>query len=131
MEANNNEEFAMIDYSLQANAVLNGELNALSTYIALKRQQMALGSALDAIKDLATDEANKYPEKTFKAFGATIEKKSGASRWDYSGVEEWIKAKERIKQIETISQVGGMDESGNEIQKAFKVSGPSTIAISF
>jgi hypothetical protein len=46
-------------------------------------------------------------------------------------VDEWLKAKERVKQIETIAQVGGMDESGNEIPTAFKVEGSQTISISF
>lgn len=44
-------------------------------------------------------------------------------------VIETVVEKERLKQIETIAQVGGMDESGNEIQRAFKVPGKDTIAI--
>lgn len=109
--------------------VKEGEINALSIYVDLKRYEKELSEALKEIQDFAIEEANKYPEKSFKAFGAMIEKKSGASRWDYSEVREWNLAKERIKQIETIAQVGGMDDSGNEIQRAFKVPGKETIAI--
>lgn len=119
-----------MDFNEIIKQVKDGELNSLSIYVDLKRFEKGLKDALDTIKPFAEEEASKYPEKTFKAFGATIEKKSGASRWDYSGVSEWVATKERLKQIETIAQVGGMDESGNEIQRAFKVPGKDTIAIS-
>lgn len=109
--------------------VKEGEINALSIYVDLKRYEKELSEALKEIQDFAITEAEKYEGKSFKAFGALIEKKSGASRWDYSEVKEWLLAKERLKQIETIAQVGGMDESGNEIQRAFKVPGKDTIAI--
>jgi hypothetical protein len=118
-----------MDFKDIVKQVKEGDLNALSIYVDLKRYENELTDALSQIKDFALDEASKYPEKTFKAFGAIIEKKSGASRWDYSQVTEWNLAKERLKQIETIAQVGGMDDSGNEIQRAFKVPGKDTIAI--
>ncbi len=111
-----------MDFNEIIKQVKDGELNSLSIYVDLKRFEKGLKDALDTIKPFAEEEASKYPEKTFKAFGATIEKKSG--------VKEWVSTKERLKQIETIAQVGGMDESGNEIQRAFKVPGKDTIAIS-
>lgn len=111
--------------------VLNGDLNALSVYIDLKRFEKDLAEAIKEVQGFAIQEAEKYPEKSFEAFGASVEKKNGTSRWDYSNIREWNLAKERLKQIEVIAQVGGMDESGNEIPKAFKIEGKPTISISF
>ena len=110
---------------------LNGDLNPLYVFIEFKKYESELKEAMEKIKSLAIYEADKYPEKSFKAFGASIEKKSGAARWDYSHIQQWIEAKARLNQIETIAKVGGMDESGNEIERAFKNEGSQTIAISF
>lgn len=109
--------------------VESGEINALNAYVILKQEEKMISEAIKLVQPLAISEADKYPEKSFKAFGAMIEKKNAASRWDYSNVQEWLLAKERLKQIETIAQVGGMDDSGNEIQRANKVLGNSTISI--
>jgi hypothetical protein len=111
------------------NGVERGEMNPLSVYIDLKRLEEQLEAVKERVKPLMMEEVNKYPEKSFKAFGAIIEKKAGASRWDYSNVKEWLYAKQRLVDIEAIAKVGGFDESGNEIQRAHKVQGKETIAV--
>lgn len=111
------------------NGVERGEMNPLSVYIDLQRLEKQLEAVKERVKPLVMDEVNKYPEKSFKAFGAIIEKKAGASRWDFSGVKEWQMAKQRIYEIESLAKTGGFDASGNEIEKAHKIQGKDTIAI--
>lgn len=118
-------------YAQLVEMAISGESNPLDLYIQLKAQEVAISEALEMIKPLATQEADKYPENSFMAFGGRVEKKSVGARWDYSGVSEWVETKNRLAQIEAIAKVGGADESGNEIQKAEKKEGAKSISISF
>jgi len=108
-----------------------GEINVLKNFIELKRLKDSLEGALSIIQPLAIDEAGKYPEKSFKAFGAIIEKRSGPSTWDYSQVAAYQAAKERLKWVEKMAQTGGAadSESGEIIEKAIRIEGKTTIAI--
>lgn len=114
-----------------AQKVEDGEVNALKEYIELKRLSNSLSDALTVIQPLAIDEADKYKEKSFKAFGAIVEKKNAAGSWDYTGVAAWNAAKERLKWVEKMAQTGGAadSDSGEIIEKAVKIEGKSTIAI--
>lgn len=113
-----------------AEQAMNGEANPLEAYITLKALVKDLEADLEAIKDLAFDEAAKYPEKSFKAFGAIIEKKSAPSTWDYSQVAELENAKKRVAYVQQIAQSGGgFDTDGVEIGKAIKIEGKSIISI--
>lgn len=109
----------------------SGILNPLIVYIDLKRQLEQISGAIDEVKDLAIDEALKYPEKSFKLSGAIIEKRSSPAQWDYSGVKQYQEAKERLAYIQKLAQIGGMDESGNEVPKAVKIEGKQSIALKF
>lgn len=80
--------------------VLNGELNPLEAYISLKRTEKLFKDVLKAVQEQAIDEADNYPEKTFKAFGATIEKKSAAGRWDFSELKDWQELTDKKKELE-------------------------------
>lgn len=121
----------VLSFSEIAENVENGEVNALKEFISLKRQGNDLAEALKIIQPLAIDEAEKYPQKSFKAFGAIVEKKNAAGTWDYSVVSAWNAAKERLEWVQKMAQAGGSAdaESGEIIEKAIKIEGKSTIAI--
>lgn len=126
-----------IDYEISyppaqlASLSLDGEINPLEAYIEIKRLSNEISQAEAVVKDLAINEADKYPSKSFSAFGAQIEKRNGPSTWDYSSCAAHIQAKERLKYIEKIAQAGGGADAntGEEIGKAIKIEGKSTIAV--
>lgn len=111
--------------------VKGGEISPLKAYIELKRLEKATEIALAEVKDLAYAEASNWGEKSFKAFGAQIEVKNAASRWDYSGVPLVKSASERLKYLEKLAQIGGVDEeTGEVVSKANKIEGKATLSIS-
>lgn len=118
-----------MEYLKLSQQVMQGELNPLATYIDLKRSLDECSEAIKQIQDLAIDEALKYPERSFKLNGAVIEKRNTPSTWDYSNCQPHKEAKERLKYIEQLAQIGGMDESGNEVPRAVKIEGRQSIAV--
>ena len=113
-----------------ANQVVEGELNPLKVYIQLKQIESELEEAMKIVQPLAIDEADKYTGKSFQAFGAMIEKKNGASRWDYSNVSTFNYYKSKLEYVQKIAQAGGgFTEEGEQIEPAVKVEGKSTISV--
>jgi hypothetical protein len=118
-------------YNELATKVVNGDVNPLKAYIELKNAQAELEAALKTVQPLAIDEADKYKEKSFKAFGAIIEKRNAPSTWDFSQVAAYQQAKQRLKYIEDVSKAGGGydAETTEEITKAIRIEGKSSIAV--
>lgn len=122
-----------------ANAWREGSIDALATFITLNRIAKMLDSLKDEVKPYAIDQAGQWHEKTFSYFGATIEKKSAAGRWDYKGIRAWTEAKANLQAIEErakaayqASQKFGMQtatQDGEEIELPAYVSGGEIIAI--
>lgn len=83
-----------------ANAWREGSIDALATFITLSRIEKMLGQLKDEVKPYAIEQSGQWHEKTFSYFGATIEKKSGAGRWDFKGVQAWNEAKATLQSIE-------------------------------
>jgi hypothetical protein len=77
-----------------------GIIDALAAYITLNRIAKMLDQIKDEVKPYAIQQADQWHEKTFSYFGATIEKKSGAGRWDFKGVQAWNEAKATLSAIE-------------------------------
>lgn len=131
----------MKDQLLQlAEDVQNGNSNALEQYIVLKRLENDFKSVMAIVRDLAIDEADKYGEKTFEAFGAEITKKSDPGRWNYKEIPQWADKKEQLKDIEELAKqsynqkvkstgVVIVDEDGIEIEAAQYTDGKSNISI--
>jgi len=109
----------------------SGDCDPLSAYVELKKIEDELNQALKMVQPLAIDEAEKWKEKSFKYAGAIIEKKSAASRWDYSHIPAWQTAKSKLTYVEKIAQAGGGydEETTEQIEKAVKIEGKSTIAV--
>lgn len=120
-----------MSYQLLAEQAQNGEVSALKAYIELKKALSEIEDAIKIVNPLAIDEAAKYNEKSFKLHGAIVEKRNSPSTWDYSECGALIQAKERVKYIEKIAQMGGGYDNvtTEEIGKAFKIEGKSIIAV--
>lgn len=121
---------------LLAFEVENGDRPALRTYIELKKIEKALEASIKNVQPLAVDEAEKFDKKSFEHFGAKIEVKNAASRWDYAGVTAVNHAQERLKLYQQLAQnaaMAGQEVYGGDgvvIQPAKKIEGKTTIAVS-
>lgn len=65
-------------------AVLNGEVNALELKAFFKAMESIIETVNEATKESQLREAERYPEKTFSAFGCKIEKSEVGVKYDYS-----------------------------------------------
>lgn len=112
-------------------AVEQGTVNPLEAYVELKSIENTLKEVISTVQPLAITEAEKWKEKSFKAFGAVIEKRNAPATYEMSHINAYITAKEKVKYIETIAKAGGgIDpETGQEIEKAIRIEGKSTIAV--
>lgn len=81
-------------------AVLNGEKEALPTFIELKRVEKLLKSVLAGIQDAAIDEAENYGKGEHELNGARFQVKNAAGRWDFKNVQEHIERKAALTQLE-------------------------------
>lgn len=77
-----------------------GYLEGLKTYIELKKFEGFFEDVKEKIYNKAIDDADSYPEKTFKAFGATIEKSSAGAKWYFKGIPQWDNLEKAKKSYE-------------------------------
>lgn len=82
-----------------------GLINPLKAYIELKRIEKALRLALESVNESALSEAKKYGQKSFDQFGANIELRANAGKWNYDHIPHWTKIKEQLKSIEENSKL--------------------------
>lgn len=118
-------------YSELAQRVVDGDVNPLEAYVTLKRAADEIKTAMEIVQPLAVSEADKWKEKSFKAYGVIIEKKSNPATWDYSGCEAYEQAQKRLKYIQQIAQIGGGADvdTGEVIGKAIRIEGASNISV--
>ena len=83
-----------------AEQVEKGEYNALEAYAQLKREEVILKSCIARVIDAAVEEAEKYPEKKFEAYGYAFERREGRKMYDFKHIPAWIAAKAVVKEIE-------------------------------
>lgn len=82
-------------------AHFDGHIDSLKAYAMLHRLKAAVDGVMKALIDKAIDEAEKYPEKTFTAYGYEVTKKSGSGRWDFKHLEDW---KIKVTELESIEE---------------------------
>lgn len=88
-----------------ADDAFQGNINPLEAYVRLKKIEKSLKAAIESVQPLAIEEAyEKYAEKNFSAYGATVEKKRAPGKWDYTGVRPWVKAKEELAKYEEMAK---------------------------
>lgn len=85
-----------------ATSVEDGEINALEGFIVLKAISTTVTDTMAKIKTEAVQEADKYGDKTFQAFGAQIEKRSGGGVWSYKHLEGWNELNDQKKAVEDL-----------------------------
>jgi hypothetical protein len=113
--------------------VIDGNANALEAYINLKKLEKALSTIITNVQPYALDEASRYGERTFDKFGAKVELKNAASRWDYSNCIQVNHLSAKLKTMQELAQLAVnselYDENGLQIEPAKKVEGKSTISV--
>lgn len=141
MEAVSTTAHAFTPQSI-VDAVMNeGTLDALDGYVQLKRMEQQVEEALIALKGKAMERAGTYGKGEHEAYGAVIQCKAGAGRWDFKGlpwyasIDALRKAKEEMAKAAYNAQQKMQPlphdlETGEEIQPAVYVAGAETISIS-
>lgn len=117
-----------------ASDVTDGNINPLKAYIELKQLEKVLSDTISKIQDDARNEADNYGMKSFEAFGANVELRNAASRWDYSNVHQVVELDNKLKTMKKLAEQAVnaevYDEKGCIIEPAIKIEGKATIAIS-
>lgn len=80
------------------NSVKAGEVNPHEVLVLLRALQNVSETVLDGIKENINTEADRYSERRFEAYGATIEKAELATKYKYehSGDREWERRKSSV-----------------------------------
>lgn len=77
---------------------IQGNISAFDTYIDLKEVESALNDALNALKEVAMDEAIRYNGQQHR--GYEIKVGSVGGRYSYDHIPEYTQLKEQLKQME-------------------------------
>lgn len=116
----------------------NGDICPLDTYISFKELADFLSDQIDALKPIALKEAEKYKGDPNGYCGYIIDVREMGGKYDYSNIEQIVKLKEQIKELEKASQnaykiwaKGGMVVTGDgeEVQPAIYKPGTVSIAL--
>lgn len=79
--------------------VNSGNEDALEVYIKTKAIQEVATTILKDIKELAKDEAEKYPNYDSKMLGCGFNVKNGVTRYSFEHDQEWCKIKDEIDSL--------------------------------
>lgn len=118
--------------------VENGITNPLKTYIEFKEIAEYLSDRIEMIKPMAIKEAEKYKGDPNGYCGYVVDVREMGGKYDYSNIEQIVKLKEQIKELEKASQNaykisshGGMviTGDGEEVQPAIYKPGTISIAL--
>lgn len=81
-----------------------GELNPLNTWAQINLIEKEIKSVKSQIEGAAREEAELYPEKSFKFEGFTFEKRSGGYSYSYKEIPRWASLKDEMTKIEQQSK---------------------------
>lgn len=101
-----------------ANSIINGELPPLE-YVKAKKLEKTIKTLTDnkKVKEMALNEAAKYPEKMGTFEGISWEYKNGSGRYDYSCSPSWVARKEQIDKLAQLNK-----EEEEQMKMAYKMS---------
>lgn len=101
-----------------ANSIINGELPPLE-YVKAKKLEKTIKTLTDnkKVKEMALNEAAKYPEKMGTFEGISWEYKVGSGRYDYSCSPSWVARKEQIDKLAQLNK-----EEEEQMKMAYKMS---------
>ena len=124
---------AIYDIATIKENAIDGKMNAIEAYVQLKTLEKVIKEAIEKVQELAIDEGLKYNQKSFVAYGATVEMKSAPSRWDYSKCMQVQHLSAKLKTMQELAQLAVnsnmYDEDGLLIEPATKIEGKQSIAI--
>lgn len=124
------------------NAVMEeGTMQALEGYVQLKRLEAEVGAAIDMLKESAITAAAAYGKGEHEAFGAIIQCKAGAGRWDfkhlpwYTNLDMLMKSKQEMAKAAYNAQQKMQPlpvdlETGEQVEAANYTPGAETVSIS-
>ena len=124
----------MINIDTIKEDVEQGNVDALEAYIQLKSIEKELKESLSMVQEFALQEAEKYGPGEFEAFGASINVKNGAGRWNYKELP-WFNTyqleQDAAKQAYKMGQKGQklITEDGEVIIPAEFTPGKLTLSI--
>jgi hypothetical protein len=117
--------------------VEEGNASALDAFCHLTRLEKQIKAAKEQIQSQAINEAQMYG-KTFNHMGFEIQCRSGAGRWKFDHLDEWVVAKNQLATVEDMAKwaykseekgVMPVTDGGDIIQPAVYVAGSDTIAL--
>jgi hypothetical protein len=117
--------------------VEEGNASALDAFCHLTRLEKQIKAAKEQIQSQAINEAQMYG-KTFQHMGFEIQCRSGAGRWKFDHLDEWVVAKNQLATVEDMAKwaykseekgVLPVTDDGDIIQPAVYVAGSDTIAL--
>jgi hypothetical protein len=117
--------------------VEEGNASALDAFCQLTRIEKQIKAAKEQIQSQAINEAQMYG-KTFQHMGFEIQCRSGAGRWKFDHLDEWVVAKNQLASVEDMAKwaykseekgVLPVTDDGDIIQPAVYVAGSDTIAL--
>ena len=124
--------------SILTQSVIDGNADALETYIHIKQIEKKLSDSLKEVEPMAYEMASRWHENTFKYKGAEIQKKNAAGKYDYSNIKQYLTAKEKIKHIEELAKRASemaktgntvVDENGEIVEPAIYSEGKGIISV--
>lgn len=116
-------------------AVENGAIQPLQTYVDIKKVYELCGEIMEQIKPQAIDDAQKWGTKEIEIAGCVVTVKNAPGKWDYSGISQWNDLKSKIKGIEESAKSAyknGMniiDGNGEQVQPASYKEGGVTLSV--
>lgn len=81
-------------------SVIDGQESPLLAYAILKEESDYVKSCIEEIKGAVDIEKDKYQEKKFTHAGYSFEKRSGGFSFSYDHIEEYARAKGKVKDLE-------------------------------
>jgi hypothetical protein len=117
--------------------VEEGNASALDAFCHLTRLEKQIKAAKEQIQSQAINEAQMYG-KTFQHMGFEIQCRSGAGRWKFDHLDEWVVAKNQLATVEDMAKwaykseekgVMPVTDGGEIITAAVYVAGSDTIAL--
>ena len=87
-----------------AQAIEEGNTNALSAYTELKMLSELIASMMDTVKDQAIEERRKYGKEEVIKNGYKIELANGRKIWNYKSSQRWQQLDAQRKTYEELMQ---------------------------
>lgn len=102
-----------------AQLVEDGELDALEVFVQAKKEVAKYTAIVENLEPKAREVAEMRSEKSFKEYGATISKKSGSARYDYSQDHIISELQEELSAVQA-----RINDRMELVKTAIKVSNP-------